>query len=337
MKYLVELIALAMIGVLSAVFLMGADRVVDVPCGQDLDATVNADDATIGTRFQLMGGCTYPVDTMVALKNGDEIAGPAGTFIERPPAFDPEPSVTIEGSTGLSNVIRAEGTVRLEWVKLVGGESGLAMGMAANTSSLYAVHITGSRAAGITNARGTFDRIELNETTQDPNFIGFNASGLKAVNEVEVKNSYVHDNPGNGLWCDQGCDDSADHPNGFWIHDNLVVNNGRAGIRWENVGGPTGGEALIENNQVHGNSPDANRGGISVRDAENATIQANTFGGATIAGVSYGPNSGSIAIIASDSGRADRPDLFNIDILNNILNGETIKGCELPDEIVLCA
>ena len=44
---------------------------------------VNADDPTIGTRFQLEGPCTYPVDTMVALKNGDEIAGPEGTFIER--------------------------------------------------------------------------------------------------------------------------------------------------------------------------------------------------------------------------------------------------------------
>ena len=47
------------------------------------------------------------------------------------------------------------------------------MGMASNTSSLYAVHITGSDGAGITNAHGTFDRIELDDTTQDPNFLGF--------------------------------------------------------------------------------------------------------------------------------------------------------------------
>ena len=91
MKHLVALIGLVVIGVLSVVFLMGADRVVDVPCGQDLDATVNADAPTIGTRFQLQGPCTYTVDTMVVLENGDEIAGPAGTFIERFPAFDPEP------------------------------------------------------------------------------------------------------------------------------------------------------------------------------------------------------------------------------------------------------
>ncbi len=60
--------------------------------------------------------------------------------------------------------------------------------MASNTSSLYAVHITGSDAAGITNAHGTFDRIELDDTTQDPNFLGFTGSGLKAITEVEVRN-----------------------------------------------------------------------------------------------------------------------------------------------------
>jgi hypothetical protein len=351
MKHLGELIGLVMIGVLSAVFLMGADRVVDVPCGQDLDATVNADDPTIGTRFQLEGPCTYTIDTIVALKNGDEIAGPQGSFIERYPAFDPEPSVTIEGIDGLGNVIRAEGTVRLEWVKIVGGTgqysggspvagtgSGLAMGMATNDSSLYAVHITGSDAAGITNAHGTFDSIELDDTTQDPNFLGFTASGLKAITEVEVRNSYIHDNQGNGLWCDVYCHDSASHPYGFWIHDNLVVNNGRAGIRFEEVGDVAdAGEALIENNEVHGNSPDAPRGGISVRDAQNATIQNNRFGAATIAGVAYPPDSRNIAIVASDSGRSDRPDLFNIDIINNILNGETVQGCESLGEIVYCS
>ena len=339
-----------MIGVLSAAFLMGADRVVVVPCGQDLDATVNADEAMIGTRVQLAGGCTYTVDTVVVLNEGDEIAGPAANFIQRGPAFDPEPTVTIVGSTGVRNVIRAQGTVRLEWVKIVGGTglyntdgtpvagtgSGLAMGLASNTSSLYAVHVTGSDAAGITNARGTFDRIELDDTTNNPDFLGFTGAGLKAINEVEIKNSYVHDNQGNGIWCDEFCHDSA--LGTFTITGNLVVNNGRAGIRWERVGDVAdAGEALIENNEVHGNSPDAVRGGISVRDSQNATIQNNRFGAVTIAGVAYPPNSGNVAIIARDSGRTDRPDLFNIDIINNILNGETIKGCESPDEIVYCS
>jgi hypothetical protein len=32
-----------------------------------------------------------------------------------------------------------------------------------------------------------------------------------------------------------------------------------------------------------------------------------------------------------------RPNLFNIDIVDNILNGETVKGCELPNTLVACA
>jgi hypothetical protein len=249
------------------------------------------------------------------------------------------------GSEGLNHVISARGTVHLEWVKIVGGtgqyssgRSALAMGMASNTSSLYAVHITGSDGAGITNAHGTFERIELDDTTQDANFLGFTGSGLKAINEVEVSYSYIHDNQGNGLWCDVFCQDSDSHGDGFWVHDNLVVNNARAGIRFERVGDVAdAGVALIENNEVHGNSPDAARGGISVRDAQNATIQNNRFGAATIAGVAYQPNSRNVAINASDSGRTDRPDLFNIVIADNILNGEVIKRCELPDEIVDCS
>jgi parallel beta-helix repeat protein len=207
------------------------------------------------------------------------------------------------------------------------------MGMASNDSSLYAVEITGSDGAGITNARGTFDSIELYDTTRDPNFLGFTGSGLKATNEVEVRNSYVHDNQGNGIWCDEYCHDSASHPNGFWIHDNLVIDNGRSGIRFEKVGDVAdAGETLLEDNEVHSNSP-----GISVRDAQNATIQNNRFGDVSIVGVAYQPDSGNLAITASDSGRTDRPDLFNVDILNNYLNGETIKGCDLPDQIVFCS
>ena len=73
-----------------------------------------------------------------------------------------------------------------------------------------------------------------------------------------------------------------------------------------------------------------------MRDAQNATIRNNRFGEVTIDGVRYPPNSRAVAIIASDSGRADRPNLLDIHIESNTLNGETIKGCELPDTVVEC-
>jgi hypothetical protein len=36
------------------------------------------------------------------------------------------------------------------------------------------------------------------------------------------------------------CRDSVDRLEGFWVHDNLVVDNGRAGIRFERVGDVAG-------------------------------------------------------------------------------------------------
>jgi hypothetical protein len=41
-----------------------------------------------------------------------------------------------------------------------------------------------------------------------------------------------------------------------------------------------------------------------------------------------------VAIRATDSGRSDRPDLRNVDIVGNKLNGETIVGREKPDTLV---
>ena len=113
-----------------------------------------------------------------------------------------------------------------------------------------------------------------------------------------------------------------------------MVGSGSSGIRWEEVPS-TGGEALIEYNEVHGNGRTNGRPGISAQDAKDAVIRNNVFGATTIAFASYLKNYDE-GIQASDSGRSDRPDLLNIDILNNTLNGEVTKGCELPDALVAC-
>jgi hypothetical protein len=323
-----------------------------IPCDQDIDATINADDRGTASRFVLEAGCTFVASETIVPSEGDEVACEVDpTFVRRGPAFDPTTYCTVAGDSSVENVFRPIGqggsmaTVSFEGIKITGGKytgssgsgAGIAEGSMTNLSSHYGIEVMNNEAAGILSAKGTFERVELTDNTNDPDALGVIGAGMKARNEVEVKNSYVHDTQGNGLWCDNSCEDSAGHPNGFWVHDNLVVNNGRAGIRFENVGGSNAGEALIENNEVHGNSyGDAERGGISVRDAQNATIKNNRFGEVTIDGVRYPPNSRAVAIIASDSGRADRPNLFNIHIESNTLNGETIKGCELPDTVVEC-
>jgi hypothetical protein len=317
-------------------------RVVDIPCGRDIDATINADPQATPTRFEL-GACNYTASETVKPEQGDEIAGPVGTLIRRGSAFDPQPVATITGSAQVTQVLKPQGTVRLEWLTVQGGNFtgnagtgvGLAGGQMTPSSVVDAVVIKDNEGAGVSNFNGKFIRSELTNNTTDPKALGFIGAGLKAVSEVVVEQSYIHDTQGNGIWCDEECNDTS--LGTFIVEDTLVVNSGRAGIRWEKVGGTAAGEALIQRNEIHGNSHDARRGGISMRDAENATIQNNQFGAVTIAGVSYPRNAGGVAITATDSGEANRPNLFNIDIGNNILNGETVKGCELPNTVVACA
>ena len=317
-------------------------RVVNIPCGQDIDSTINADPKATATRF-VLGACSYTASETVKPEWGDEIAGPVGRLSQRGSAFDPQPVATITGSANVTQVLKPQGTVRLEWLTVQGGNFtgnagtgvGLAGGQMTPSSVVDAVVIKDNEGAGVSNFNGTFVRSELTNNTTDPNALGFIGSGLKAVNEVVVKQSYIHDTQGNGIWCDEECNDTS--LGTFIVEDTLVVNNGRAGIRWEKVGGTTAGEALIQRNEIHGNSYEVSRGGISMRDAENATIQNNQFGAVTIAGEPYPRNADGVAITATDSGEANRPNLFNIDIANNILNGETVKGCELPNTVVACA
>jgi hypothetical protein len=322
-----------------------ATRTVSIPCGRDIDATINADPRSTASRFVLGADCTFLASATIVPSDGDEVAcAVAPTFVQRGRAFDPTTRCTVAGNASVENVFRPIGqggttaTVRFEGIKITGGNftgsngtgAAIAEGSMTTSSSHYGIEVRDNEAAGILSAKGIFERVEFTNNSRDANALGVIGSAMKARNEVEVKNSYVHDTQGNGIWCDESCVDSANYPNGFWVHDNLVVNNGRAGIRFENVGGSNAGEALIENNDVGGNSfGDVKRGGISVRDAQNATIRNNRFGNPH--------NSGNVAKIASDSGRSDRPNLYNIDIVNNTLNGEIIKGCELADTIVACS
>jgi hypothetical protein len=340
MRRLIILAALA----LPAVLCMGASRTVNVGCTQDLDSIVNNDSPLISTRFQL-SGCTYNVDNTVIPRDGDEIHGPTKTFIQRGPAFEPLPTALIKGTPGLDQVMKPQGTFVGKWFRVNGGDfqdgvagsgAGIAGGQMTDGSLIYAVVVGNNEGAGITNCHGVFDRIELNNNTTNPAALGFTASGIKCVDEAEIRNSYVHDTQGNGIWGDEEVNDTSIGK--FYVHHNLVVNNGREGIRWEKVGDEVNhGEADISLNEVHGNGRverfgDA-RYGIGARDAQDAVIHDNIFGAKTIAGVQY-PANGLGAVRASDSGRADRPDLDNIVIRDNLLRGETITGCNLA--VVTC-
>ncbi len=117
--------------------------------------------------------------------------------------------------------------------------------------------------------------------------------------------------------------------NGFWVHDSVVVNSDRAGIRYEN----SPNQALFENNELHGNGKTERRGGIDIRDSQNARVINNNLGPATIAGVSYPANGDRIGVRATDSGRSDRVNLSNVDVVNN--NFGLVNNID-RDRIVTC-
>ena len=321
-----------------------ASRTVEIKCGGDIDNVINGDPVGTTTLFRLTGDCPQPFTASATLqpRDGDGIdcAIPA-TLFQRGSAYDPETRCTIYGASTVTQVIKPQGLFYMNGIMVRGGTYtgaaatgvGIAEGQMDNNSVVRGSVVRDTQGAGISNAHGIHHQIELTNTTTNPNALGHIGSGIKGINEFNIQYSYVHDNQGNGIWCDVYCTDQTSALfSSFHAKFNLVVNNGRAGIRWERIGDFGGasqansGEAIIENNELYGNGKDTTRGAIDIRDAQDALVQNNILRS----------NWGGIAIRASDSGRSDRPDLDNVDIVNNILNREQVKGCELPDNIVFC-
>ena len=325
-----------------------ASRTISIGCGQDIDNVINGDPVGTTTLFRLAADCPFTASATLQPMDGDGIdcAIPATLFPLRLSsglsAYDPETRCTINGASTVTQVIKPQGLFYMNGIMVTGGTYtgaaatgvGIAEGQMDNNSVVRGSVVRDTQGAGISNAHGIHHQIELTNTTTNPNALGYIGSGIKGINEFNIQYSYVHDNQGNGIWCDVYCTDQTSALfSSFHANFNLVVNNGRAGIRWERIGDFGGasqansGEAIIENNELYGNGKDTTRGAIDIRDAQDALVQNNYFRS----------NWGGIAIRASDSGRSDRPDLDNIDIVNNILNREQLKGCELPDNIVFCS
>jgi hypothetical protein len=331
-----------------------------VAASEDLDAIVNADPAGAATTFCIQAGTYYLSQTLV-VGTGDKLIGETGITKTAGSVKYAEPVVKIRNAASLSRLISVSGdSATLKWLDVAGAvgeyddtktqatcanwgdiankcpEAGTGVGVGAGNADggllIQYLRVHNNDAVGIGNAKGRVLNSEFFSNTEKGDFLGFTGAAVKGGTEYEAANNYVHDEQGNGLWCDRGCDDDpARGANGFWVHDNLLVDNARAGVRYEH----SATSALIENNEIHGNSYAANRGGVSIRDAQNATIRNNVFGPATIAGVNYRANDVA-AIRATDSGRTDRRNLRKVEIVDNALDGEKIQGCKLPDNVVYC-
>ena len=323
--------------------------------GDDLDAVVNRDPSDRATTFCVRAGY-YTVDQIVQPRTGDRIVGEAGRLIRRGPAIDPEPVVRIvNGSNSMTNVIRPNGAkIVLRWLDVSGAVgkfsdgqpvagtgSAIGAGQAQDDLLIEYSEVHHNDGAGITNMEGHLLRSDIHHNTEVPAFAGFIGAGVKGSHEYEAGFNFVHDNHADGLWCDNGCENVSSQLKGAWFHGNTVVRNGRWGIRFEEAPdlsdtglAPT---HLAERNLIAGNGYAGARGGGQALDVRNTTWRNNLFGPRWVAGLGrVGHNYGKRAIVFSDSGRSDRPDLYNGDAYSQNLNGETIQGCEKPDAIVDC-
>ena len=331
--------------------------------GNDLDAIVNSDPSDRATTFCVNApstGATYNINNTVVLRSGDKLLGQPGQVVTRGPASYGVPLVKIRNSGSLPKLIRLSGSnVALRWLD-VSGATAKYSGGTADTDSGHAIdawsaapstvvsHLTihANPNSAINNMNGKLLHSNLYNNGTNPDFWTNTATAVKGIREYEAAFNWVHDNPANGLWCDAGCTDvGAAMPNGFWVHDNLLVNNGRWGARYEHSpkGLATGvhrtqPSALIEDNRVHGNGyQSSSLGGVSMYDAQNATFRNNFFGTTTINGVTYRVNNNRHAIVFVDSGRTTRTDLWNGDAVGNSLGGEAMMNCGKPDNVVYCA
>jgi hypothetical protein len=218
---------------------------------------------------------------------------------------------------------------------------GISAGQADATSCIQYVRCHDNLAMGIGTTKGKVLNSNLYNNGGDRVWWGFAAATAKPTFESEWGYNYVHDNPANGLWADHGTHNTPERGVGGWhVHDNLVVDNGRWGIRYEyspilpaGQHSLEGSEAthpnvVVEDNRVAGNG----YGALIQQAAQQGLWRNNTLGSQTVARVSYAGNG--LGIVGSDSEKST--DLWDADFYNNVLNGDGVQGCQLPDAKVDC-
>jgi hypothetical protein len=302
-----------------------ATEVVDVPASADLARFVNdRSPATTRTAFQLAPNTTYRVNALIILRLGDELRGavPSGTPRKVGPATDPDPTTKLVNGAALESLIALRGDNAITWLDISGadykgqsgGGSAIAAGSGNDRTLIQYNHIHHNGAAGITNARGHILDNEIDNNTTEPAALGSIGSGVKGIYEYEAGRNYVHHNVGHGLWGDVlmkdttvGCINNTDGC--FNVHDNVLSNNGRAGVRFERTE-CSGAEFFAVGNIIQNNGFNTMRGGVSIHDACNSYVANNSFGG----------NRDKVGVRITDSGRSDRPDTQNATIINNTMN-----------------
>ena len=218
----------------------------------DIDAIINERSLWSATTFCVHAG-KYPVSEVARLKTGDKLDAQPGKLAYVGPATKPtDPVVELYGTNSTDNLLVALGTnITIKWVDLSGASgtgpgtgSAIAAGSSDSNFLVQYSRIHNNDSVGISSARGQILDSEFFSNSEAPDSIGFNASAIKGTNEFVAGRLFVHDEQGNGIWCDVGCDSDPGGATGFRVYDSVVVGSGRAGIRYEN----SATKAVIEDN-----------------------------------------------------------------------------------------
>jgi parallel beta-helix repeat protein len=264
--------------------------------GTDLQALINSNPA--GTSFLLKAGTHRRLS--VVPKDGNVFIGEAGTVLTgegvASQAFGGSAkNVTIRGlvienyaNPAQKGAVNSSGS---GWA-LIGNElrynagAGVSLGATFRLESNYIHH---NQQIGILG-RGTGSVVVGNEIAfnnyQDKYAMGWEAGGTKFIDTTNllVKDNYVHDNHGPGLWTDAN--------NYMTVYEgNVVIGNSGPGILHE-----ISYDAVIRNNRVEGNAFPFYRGGILVANSSNVEIYGNTLTG----------NDGGVIAIEDNRGSGSR-------------------------------
>jgi hypothetical protein len=250
---------------------------VPVASGANVQAAVNAHGP--GTTFCLRG--TYRFNEPVQPKNGQTFAGPAAIVGG---GSDTAFNLTT-GDGGIENVSFVDLDVSGFDVRAIECWTGMRV-----IRGRYHHNDRNGIGCGFDYARGhvLIDGAEIDHNGSEDE-LGIGSGGLKfarlGLDGLTVRNSYIHDNLGNGVWCDVQCIGT------YLIESNVVSRNSRKGIHYEKSGASdeyiagrvVQGRAIIRYNLVTNNGWEGREhaadGGISGVSSRNMLIENNiTYG-----------------------------------------------------------
>jgi Right handed beta helix region len=174
---------------------------------------------------------------------------------------------------------------------------------------------------GLNGIGGTSGPLVIKHSEIDHNGARSNdgvSGGIKSTDSLSVFGSFIHDNRGNGVWCDIQCGD-------FTVTGSRIKRNSASGILDE----ISQGAALFRGNHIVGNDTvgDSFRGGVSITNSKNVLAYNNVFrrnrGFGIGARMDERVNCG---VPDSDCGYV----ISNVRIRANVLHGNSIVGCGLP-------